>query len=143
MRLPETKFIIAGLLIVGGISYLMFSGIDSSMVYYHTLGELEAQAAELSGRGVRISGHVLPGSIVRSENGHTVEFVLYEKDTGRQLPVTYTGLIPDTFKEDAEVVVEGVFQPGSPGFEANTLLAKCPSKYEGAAEEHPEDIPIQ
>jgi cytochrome c-type biogenesis protein CcmE len=142
MRLPETKFVVAGALIVAGIGYLMFSGIGSSMVYYFSLDELAAQAHQLEGRGVRISGRVLPGSIQQEPEGRGVRFVMYERDSGRQLEVRYGGLVPDTFKDDAEVVVEGTYRFDAPVFEAATLLAKCPSKYEGQAERHPEDISL-
>jgi cytochrome c-type biogenesis protein CcmE len=143
MRIPHSKFMIAGGLIVAGLGYLMFSGIANSMVYYHTLTELHEEGARLEGRGVRISGHVRPGSISRDTTGSLVEFVVFEKDSDQTLPVVYQGLIPDTFKDSAEVVVEGIYDPASPVFRASTLLAKCPSKYEGQAEEHPEEIPVE
>jgi cytochrome c-type biogenesis protein CcmE len=143
MKLPHAKFLIAGALIVGGICYLMFSGINGSMVYYYTLTELSQQAPRLAGQGVRISGHVRPGSIDRDKNGSRVQFEVYEKGSNREIPVVYAGIIPDTFKDDAEVVVEGIYDPSSPTFTANTLLAKCPSKYEAMANEHPDDIPVK
>ena len=143
MRLPHAKFLFAGALIVGGICFLMFSGINDSMVYYYTLGELQTDSARLSGQGVRISGHVKPGTIDRDENGSKVEFLVYERTSSRTMPVVYEGIIPDTFKDDAEVVVEGTYLADSPAFRANTLLAKCPSKYEGMADEHPGDVPTE
>jgi cytochrome c-type biogenesis protein CcmE len=62
----------------------------------------------------------------------TVDFVMTEG--GATLPVRYTGIVPDTFKDEAEVVVEGVLNPDKASFQAHTLLAKCPSKYEGLAD---------
>ena len=52
---------------------------------------------------------------------------------GATLPVDYHGIIPDTFVDDADVVVEGSLADGG-DFHATTLLAKCPSKYEAAAD---------
>lgn len=143
MRIPHAKFIFAGALIVAAISYLMFSGINDSMVYYYSVGELQAQSSRLAGEGVRISGHVQPGTIERAENGTRVAFVVFERETDLTLPVVYEGLIPDTFKDEAEVVVEGIYDPNAPVFQANTLLAKCPSKYEGKADEHPGEVPVE
>ena len=140
MRLPALKFIIAGSLIIGAVCFLMFSGINNALVYYYTLTELETQAAELKGRGVRISGHVQPGSIVLGPRS-SVDFVVLERATGKTIPVHYEGIIPDTFKDEAEVVVAGPFDPAADAFEAHTLLAKCPSKYEERGDEHPEAIP--
>ena len=142
-RIPHLKFLVAGALIVGAICFLMFSGIDNSMVYYYTVSELQSKPGQLAGKGIRISGHVQPGSIDRSADGTRVSFRIYEKATERVLAVGFEGLIPDTFKDDAEVVVEGIYNPSDPTFEATTLLAKCPSKYEGLGDEHPEEAPTE
>jgi cytochrome c-type biogenesis protein CcmE len=136
-RIPHAKFWVAGALIVGTICYLIFSGISDSMVYYYTVSELKAQKAALAGKGIRVNGHVLVGSIHRSEDGTRVDFAVLEKKTDETLGVTYQGLIPDTFKDNAEVVVEGVYDPQNQTFQATTLLAKCPSKYEALGDEHP------
>ena len=141
-RIPHIKFLIAGGLIVGTICFLMFSGIDNAMVYYYTVSEVQSQGKQLAGRGIRISGYVQPGSIEKADDGTRVDFRVYEKKTGRTVLVSYAGLIPDTFKDDAEVVVEGIFDPGDPSFNATTLLAKCPSKYEGKGDQHPENLPV-
>jgi cytochrome c-type biogenesis protein CcmE len=141
MRVPQLKFIIAGGLIIGGICFLMFSGIDSSMVYYYTVSEVKEKGPELSGKGIRISGHVLDGTIQKDSKGTLVDFVVYERSSDQKISVRYEGLIPDTFKDNAEVVVEGVYDSSNPVFEATTLLAKCPSKYEAIGEEHPGDYP--
>ena len=69
--------------------------------------------------------------------------MIFEKSSDRTLPVTYQGIIPDTFKENAEVVVEGFYHPQKTVFRATTLLAKCPSKYEGLAEEDSKDVALK
>jgi cytochrome c-type biogenesis protein CcmE len=141
MRIPHAKFVFAGALIIGGICYLMFSGISESMVYYYTVSEIKAQRSLAVAKGVRVSGHVLPGSIQKLDNGTRVDFSVFEKSNNESIPVSFSGLIPDTFKDGAEVVVEGTFDPEKGTFDATTLLAKCPSKYEGKADEHPGDYP--
>ncbi len=128
--MPQPKFLIAGVLIIGAISYLMFSGINSSMVYYHTVTELLDQAEGLKGRGVRLSGHVDVGSIDRNDKENRLRFLVVEQATGKTVPVNYSGIIPDTFKDAAEVVVEGKYDLQKGEFQAHVLLAKCPSKYE-------------
>lgn len=130
--MPAPKFIVAGLLILGAVSYLMFSGINDTMVYYYTVSELLADKSDLSGKGVRINGHVSPGKIQLDRKQSRVDFTVLEKSTSLTLPVTYQGIIPDTFKDGAEVVVEGVYFADQHQFKATTLLAKCPSKYEEA-----------
>lgn len=141
MRIPHAKFVFAGALIIGAICYLMFSGINDSMVYYYTVSELKGASAKLNGQGVRVSGHVQPGSIDADKSGTRVEFVVFEKENGNTVPVIYEGIIPDTFKDNAEVVVEGIYSSTEGNFKAKTLLAKCPSKYEEQGSEHPGDYP--
>ena len=129
-RLPAPKFIVAVLLIVGAVSYLMFSGINDTMVYYYTLSELMEKKSELAGVGLRIHGHVSPGTIRIDRERSQVDFLVMEKKTPNTLPVTYQGIIPDTFKDGAEVVVEGSYHADRHHFQATVLMAKCPSKYE-------------
>ena len=68
---------------------------------------------------------------------------MLERGTKQIIPVVYQGIIPDTFKDDSEVVVEGAYDSSEELFHATVLLAKCPSKYEAIGEEHPKDIPIE
>ncbi|MEE8350533.1 MAG: cytochrome c maturation protein CcmE [Acidobacteriota bacterium] len=140
--MPHTKFIVAGGLILGAITYLLFSGISDSMVYYYTVSEALELAEERSGNGIRVSGYVSSGTIERDESASSVGFLVYEKDGDQTLPVVYQGIIPDTFGDDAEVVVEGTYRSEEGVFHANVLLAKCPSKYEAMGDEHPDDIPL-
>jgi cytochrome c-type biogenesis protein CcmE len=133
--MPHLKFMVAGGLIIGAICYLMFSGINDSMVYYYTVAEAMAKTPELSRKGIRVSGYVSPGTIRRDAAQSEVDFVIFEKESDRTLSVTYQGIIPDTFKDHAEVVVEGRYHPEERLFRATTLLAKCPSKYEGVNED--------
>ncbi len=79
--------------------------------------------------GFRVNGKVTEGSIVRQASGQDVTFVM--NDGTSSLAVRYHGIIPDTFVDRADVVVEGQLLDNDV-FEAHTLLAKCPSKYEAA-----------
>ena len=140
--MPRLKFVVVGTLILGAISYLMFSGINDSMVYYYTVSEALEMEQELSNRGIRVSGYVQAGSIQKDNSRSQVEILVFEKESDRTLPVIYQGIIPDTFKDKAEVLVEGMYSLEEGRFHANVLLAKCPSKYEALGPEHPQDIPI-
>ncbi len=140
--MPRLKFIVVGALMLGAISYLMFSGISDSMVYYYTVSEALDMEQELSNRGIRVSGYVQAGSIKKDNSQSQVEFLVFEKESDQTLPVIYQGIIPDTFKDNAEVLVEGMYRSEEGRFHANVLLAKCPSKYEALGPEHPQDIPI-
>ncbi len=115
--------------VVAALGYLVATGLSTATVYYVTVGEFLAGsgAAGASHKPVRVSGHVVAGSIERQ--GPVLRFVM--ADASGSLPVEYRGVVPDIFGNDIQVVVEG--RPdGAGGFRAKTLLAKCPSKFEAS-----------
>ena len=122
------KFTVLTLAFLGAVTYLFISGMQDSMVYYLTLEEL-AVAPPRPGEGVRLAGWVKEGSIEGSALEGGVAFTMTDGD--REMRIRYEGQVPDTFEDGAEVIVEGVFR-GLPVFEASSMLAKCPSKYETA-----------
>ena len=122
----KLKFIIAILIIAGAISYLVFSGVKNTMVYYLTIDELQAKVPEVYGERVRVSGNVVPGSIIK-ENNSDIKFQI--TDGTNVVDVNYSGIIPDIFADDVEAVVEGNYTDQKV-FVADVLLAKCPTKYE-------------
>lgn len=121
------KIFIAAAVVIAGVSYLMVKGLSQTTVYFYKLSELMAQPS-LSANGVRISGTVVPGSIKKDPGAMSVDFVMADENV--KLPVRYTGIVPDTFKDQSQVVVEGSLNAERTSFQAHTLLAKCPSKYE-------------
>ncbi len=133
----RARYWIGALLVVAALAYLAISGADRNTVPYMTISEVISDPQKASTQGVRMAGNVAPGSIdVRQ--AREVWFTMIGE--GQSLSVCYLGVVPDTFKEGADVIVEGSL--ASDGhFEANTLLAKCPSKYE-AEDAHPEDVPL-
>lgn len=122
----KLKFILAIVIIAGAISYLVFSGVKDTMVYYLTIDELQAKVPDVYGERVRVSGNVVPGSIVKYNNGN-LDFSI--TDGTNIIDVKYNGIIPDIFADDVEAVVEGNYTQQNV-FNADVLLAKCPTKYE-------------
>ena len=131
--MAKLKFLAIAVLFIGVVGYLMFSGLQDT-VYYYTVGELLAPTFEASERGVRLTGTVVPGSVNRKDDEMAMDFLIADDKTGQTIQIFYSGVIPDSFKEDRHVVVEGVYHPDSQSFEAGSVLVKCPSKYEGEAE---------
>jgi cytochrome c-type biogenesis protein CcmE len=123
------KALIGALIILSSIGWLAYSGIQNNGVYYVTVSEYAASGGQ-SSRNVRVTGLVVPGTIVTEADQKTVRFTVQDQTKANAtMPVVYTGLIPDTFKAGRQVVVEG--RRNAQGtFEADVLLAKCPSKYE-------------
>ena len=127
-RMLPWSMVVAGVLIAGAVAYLIFANTTASAAYYMTIQELRA-CHTCAGKIVRIAGSVQTGSIVRDDKTQTVNFTIV--DSKSTLPVTYSGVVPDIFRADVTVVVEGTL-PASGIFHANTLLTKCPSKFQPA-----------
>ena len=131
MKAP-TKFVIGGALILVSVGYLMASGIKETGVYYLTPTELAQKVRtdrSIHDVGIKIGAKVVKGSVVRDVASQTITFRV--TDGANTYPVVYRGLAPDTFTDEAEVVVEGRLQPDGT-FKAVTLLAKCGSRFEDA-----------
>lgn len=122
----KLKFIVAILIIGLAISYLVFSGVKNTMVYYLTINELKAKVPEIYEDRVRVSGTVVSGTI-KNTVGEKLEFVI--TDGTDTIHVNYSGIVPDIFAADVEAVVEGKYKVDNT-FDADILLAKCPTKYE-------------
>lgn len=122
----KLKFIIAIGAIAFAVAYLVYGGVRETMVYYLTVEELHARVPDVYGERVRVSGNVVPGTIKHGPDG-ALEFSI--ADGGNAVNVNYNGIVPDVFKDDVEAVVEGIYSDQGV-FQADLLLAKCPTKYE-------------
>jgi len=124
------------------VSYLVWTGVSDSMVYYLTPTELVAKVSEdptFHDVGVKVSGKVLPGSYSKGDGDLVHLFTVHDLEHDDvAFPVVYEGVLPDTFTDDIEVVLEGRFGEDRV-FHAKTLLTKCGSRYEAS----PEDLADQ
>ncbi len=126
--LRKKRFLIGGIVIFLAIGYLGFMGFQGSATYYYTVSELMERGSLIYGENVRVDGEVAPGSVEQEAQGTILRFTITDIEGEESLPVIYQGVVPDTFKVGNEVVIEG--QLNSDGiFQANTILAKCPSRY--------------
>jgi cytochrome c-type biogenesis protein CcmE len=126
-RLP-ISFILGGLAILGAVVYLVYANTRADAVYYLTVSELKS-CTTCASQSVRVAGVVQAESIVSNDQKQQISFVI--ADSGNQLPVVYSGIVPDIFRPGITVVVEGHYTGQGP-FQAQTLLAKCPSKFQAA-----------
>ena len=129
----KLKLAIGSLVVTLGVIALIMMGVRQSSARHMTLDVLIDQAAgDISGRRIQLAGcTVVPGTIEWDEYRHRPVFQI--TDGERQMQVRYTGnaVLPDTFQDRAQLVMEGHFVPESGRFEAEMVMAKCPSKYEG------------
>lgn len=126
------KFILGGIVLLGVIAFVMFNSFQSNTVYYYTLPELYAQQNQLAGRTVRVSAPLDKTSIENDQKNLVLKFNLVEGE--HVLPVVYRGVAPDTMSSGETVVAEGKLD-GNGVFQADSILVKCPSKYEKSVEQ--------
>jgi cytochrome c-type biogenesis protein CcmE len=120
------------------VTYLIWTGVSETMVYYLTPVEL-LQRVEADPTfhdvGVKVSGQVVPGTYSRAESELLHMFTVRDlADESSTFAVEFRDALPDTFSEDVEVVLEGRLRADGV-FEATTLLTKCGSRYEAAPED--------
>lgn len=135
----QRKFLFGGAAVTGLVVYLMYTGISDAAVYYHTPAEVLTQVeADPSYRdnGLKVGGRVAASSVVWNPRTLELRFdVMDIEQPDVRIPVTYQGPLPETFKEGADVVVEGLYLE-SGVFEATTVLTKCGSRYEASEEDY-------
>jgi len=121
------RVIFVAAIVVIAIAVIAYIGISKFATYDITVSEFMAKADYYTGKQVRVVGEVVPGSVSQDTKNFTLSFTIAEGN--ESLPVVYQGIVPDTFKEGTDIVVEGKSdQQGV--FHASQLITKCPSKYE-------------
>lgn len=124
------QLLIGGLVIAAALGYLFFSSFSSAVVYYYRLDELAA--AKLGPEQlVRVSGELDKESVVYDPTRPILTFRLRSPDGADTLAVTYRDVMPDNFLQGKEAVVTGYLRGDE--FQAESMLLKCPSKYESQA----------
>ena len=124
-RHKRIALIAAGLAALGIAMALILQAFQSNLVFFFTPTQVAAHEAP-RGRSFRIGGLVEQGSVQRQPDGVTVRFVV--TDTARSVPVVYSGILPDLFREGKGVVAQG--QLGADGvFNAAEVLAKHDENY--------------
>jgi len=126
-RLP-ISFVLGGLAILGAVIYLVIANTQANAVYYMTVSELKT-CTVCTTQSVRVAGVVQAGSVVNNDANQQMSFTI--ADGSQSLNVVYSGIVPDIFRPGITVVVEGLYSGHGP-FQAQTLLAKCPSKFQSA-----------
>lgn len=116
---------VAALVAVMGASGLALSALKDEAAFFYAPADVAEQAPPV-GRAVRLGGMVEAGSIERQADGVSIAFVV--TDGKARVPVSFSGIVPDLFKEDSGVVAEGEFRADG-SFAANNLLAKHDERY--------------
>jgi cytochrome c-type biogenesis protein CcmE len=135
MTQRSIKIALTVAVLASAFGFMMWTTLRDGAEYFKHVDEVVAQRSQLEGKKVQLHGYVIPGSIVT--NPKTLEYrfrvqnnPIRAGEPGHAMNVSFTGVPPDTFKGEAEVVAAG--RISGDGFVANSVVAKCPSKYEAA-----------
>ena len=109
-----------------GAVLLAMSAMRDQAAFFYAPGDVARKGLPLD-RAVRIGGMVRQGSIRRHPDGVTIDFLVGD-DTPATIPVRFTGITPDLFRENSGMIAEGRFQPDG-SFIATEILAKHDENY--------------
>jgi cytochrome c-type biogenesis protein CcmE len=128
VKAKNQRLVLLGLAIAAvlGAVLLGMSALKDQASYFYAPADVARQGVPLD-RNVRIGGMVREGSIRRAADGVTIDFTVGD-ETAATIPVRFTGIAPDLFKEGSGVVAEGRFQQGGQ-FVASEILAKHDENY--------------
>jgi cytochrome c-type biogenesis protein CcmE len=129
---------ITALVLASAFGFLMWTTLRNGTEYFKHVDEVVADRQAWQGKSLQLHGYVIPGSIMVKPNTLDIRFKVQNNpirasEPGQVLNVTYSGIVPDTFKGEAEVVLHGKLGPDGFHTDPNGVVAKCPSKYEAAA----------
>ena len=130
MSHKATKVGLTSVVLVLAFGGLLYSTLSEGTEYYKHVDEVLASPEQWQGKRLQVHGFAKD---VRQKPG-TLEYRFDVENNGRVIRAYYTGIAPDTFMNDAEVVVRGTLQPdGTFHVVEDGVMAKCPSKYEPQA----------
>jgi cytochrome c-type biogenesis protein CcmE len=131
------KIALTVLVLGGAFSGMLWSTLREGTEYFKNVDEVLADPHAVTGKRVQLHGYVVPGTWVQKP--HTLEYKFKVQNNpargttpGGVVEASYTGLLPDTFKDEAEVVLKGQLGPDGFRVEKDGVMAKCPSKYQAA-----------
>jgi cytochrome c-type biogenesis protein CcmE len=110
----------AAVLLAAGLIYTSFSASTEAKQPSQLLQANPGDTYELTGM-------VVPGSVQHA--GDQLDFRISDRDGSHAIPVTYSGTVPDPFREGREVIVTGKLEDGTFVGERDSLITKCPSKF--------------
>ena len=128
MKPKHQRLVLVGLAVVAVLVavLLAMSALRDQAAYFYAPGDIAREGVPVD-RAVRIGGMVRPGSVRKLGDGVTTTFTVGD-DTASTIPVRYTGILPDLFRENSGVVAEGRFQRDGL-FVASEILAKHDENY--------------
>ncbi len=152
MNKKKAKLLIALVVVIGGIGALVATSMSSTLTYYMTPSELLTKVADdgesVYGERVRVGGTVITDTTKGKASTRKWEFKITDSESesemilvslketvpSNRITVKYNGILPDTFQDGVIAIADGTLDENGV-FTADSILAKCPSKYEPTDEQ--------
>ena len=129
------KVAFTAIVLLSAFGGLLWYSLRQDTAYYKHVDEVMANPDQWTGKSLQLHGFVVKGTWMQKPN--TLEYQFKVENKGSVVPASYTGILPDTFKDEAEVVLKGRLNAaGNFDVAPNGVMAKCPSKYEEAKPEY-------
>jgi cytochrome c-type biogenesis protein CcmE len=119
------KIAVTCVVLAGALGGLMYTTLAQGTEYYIHVDEVMNDPSAWQGKHLQLHGYVAD----LRQRPDSLDYRFQVKYNGKVIPARYTGVVPDTFKNDAEVVLKGQLHPDGFAVEPNGVMAKCPSKY--------------
>ena len=125
------RITLTAVVLLSAFGGLLWYSLQQDAAYYKHVDEVMASPDQWKGKSLQLHGFVAKGTWGQKPN--TLEYEFKVENKGSIVHAYYTGVLPDTFKEEAEVVLKGrLTDAGHFQVAPNGVMAKCPSKYEQA-----------
>ena len=141
MSKKTIRTLLSVLAIGSALAVLLVVTMRGDAMYAKDVNEVMPVADQWYGKYLQLHGYVVPGSIARK--GSTLEYRFDVKQGDSVVRTFYTGALPDSFKDHAEVVMKGRLSPAGFQVEKDGIMAKCPSKYEPGAKYPTTEEPLK
>ena len=126
MKYKAVKIGLTSLVLAPTFGGLLYTTMAEGTEYYKHVDEVTSQPDQWYGKKMKLHGFVVDNTIL--VNDKTLEYRFDMQTNGQVVKASYKGVVPDTFKNGAEVVLGGILDRD--GFHATDMTAKCPSKYD-------------
>lgn len=124
----KVRVVVSVVVLASAFAGLLWSTLQEGTEYYKHVDEVTISPQQWEGKPLQLHGFVVPESIlIRSD---TLEYKFQIQNQGSVINASYAGIVPDTFKDGAEVVLKGHLNNQDFSVSPNGVMAKCPSKYE-------------
>ena len=122
------RILISAAVVVGALGVLITLTVQQNAAYYLHVDEVMSNPQQWYGKPLQVHGFVVDGSIKQRPDSLDYRFNI--KNGAAVVNASYTGVVPDTFKDGSEVVLKGKLAPDGFHVQKDGVMAKCPSRYE-------------